>query len=106
MHRSATPTLTQWSGFWRLCQFIDLWKWKPDYTSEAVMRDGQSWHLNIAYDKNMQVVSAGQNAYPALESVDVARTTMDRFGLLLHFVDMTLLTARHDMRDDYSDSSA
>ncbi len=28
---------------------------------------------------------------------------MDRFGLLLHFVDITLLTARYDIRDDYSD---
>ncbi|HUG66246.1 MAG TPA: hypothetical protein VMM76_00760 [Pirellulaceae bacterium] len=105
-HRSATPTLTQWSGFWRLCQFIDLWNWKADYTPEEVMRDGQSWHLNIAYDKNKQIVAAGHNGYPSLESVNVARTTMDRFGLLLHFVDITLLTARYDVRDDYSESDA
>lgn len=100
--QSATPTLAQWSGFWRLCQFIDLWNWLPEYTSEEVMRDGQSWQLNIACDKNERIVSAGHNAYPSLESVNLARPTMDRFGLLLHFFDITLLTNRFDMRDDYN----
>jgi hypothetical protein len=93
-HRSATPTLAQWSGFWRLCEFLDLWNWQADYTPEHQMRDGQSWQLNIAYDKQKEIISAGHNGYPSLESINLARTTMDRFGLLLHFIDITLLTAR------------
>ncbi len=103
-HRSATPTLAQWSGFWRLCEFLDLWNWRAEYTPEAQMRDGQSWHLSIAYDKSKQVVSSGHNGYPSLESIQTARTTMDRFGLLLHFADITLLSARYDIRDDYNDA--
>lgn len=105
-HRTATPTLAQWSGFWRLCQFLDLWNWKNEYTPEEQMRDGQSWQLNIAYDKNKQIVSAGHNGYPSLESIHHTRPTIDRFGLLLHFIDITLLTARYDMRDDYCESQA
>ncbi len=102
-HRAATPTLPQWSGFWRLCDFLDLWNWQAEYIPTEQMRDGQSWHLNIAYDKQKHIASSGHNGYPSLESVNIARTTMDRFGLLLHFVDITLLTARYDIRDDYSD---
>jgi hypothetical protein len=31
---------------------------------------------------------------------------MDRLGLLLHFVDITLMSARYDIRDDYNDVEA
>ena len=102
-HRAATPTLIQWSGFWRLCNFIDLWSWRSEYVPDGQTRDGQSWQLNIAYDKSTHVTSGGHNAYPSLEAVQVSRDTMDRFGLLLHFIDITLLSARYDMRDDYSE---
>ncbi len=101
-HRATTPTLVQWSGFWRLCEFLDLWNWKREYTPIEQMRDGQSWSLTIAYDKNKQIVSGGCNGYPALESVDRASLTMDRFALLLHFIDITLFTVRYDARDDFS----
>lgn len=106
IHRSATPTLAQWSGFWRLCEFVDIWNWRSEYTPEEQMRDGQSWTLNIAYDKSKGIESGGHNGYPSLESIQTARTTMDRFGLLLHFIDITFLTARYDMRDDFSELSA
>lgn len=106
VHRAATPTLIQWSGFWRLCNFVDLWNWLDEYTPTEQCRDGQSWSLSIAYDKNKSVVSCGQNGYPSLESISEARITMDRFGLLLHFIDIALLSARYDARDDYSDYDA
>ena len=67
------------------------------------MRDGQSWQLEIAFDKQKQIVSRGNNSYPSLESIKLARTTMDRFGLLLHFIDITLLTDSYDIRHDYSE---
>jgi hypothetical protein len=102
-HRASTPTLAQWSGFWRLCNFLDLWNWKNNYTPDEPMRDGQSWRLNIAYDKGKQIASAGQNGYPSLESIHNPSSTMDRFGLLLHFIDITLLSTRYDMRDDYAE---
>lgn len=31
---------------------------------------------------------------------------MDRLGLLLHFVDIALKSARYDIRDDYNDVEA
>lgn len=103
IHRSATPTLAQWSGFWRLCNFLDLWNWLPEYTPDEQMRDGQSWTLKIGYDKKKVVESSGYNGYPALESTHAVRNTMDRLGLLLHFIDIRLLTAKYDMRDDYTE---
>ena len=102
-HRRATPTLFHWSGFWRLCNFLDLWNWEPEYAPMDQMRDGQSWQLEIAFDKQKQIVSRGNNSYPSLESIKLARTTMDRFGLLLHFIDITLLTDSYDIRHDYSE---
>lgn len=101
-HRVTTPTIAQWSGFWRLCEFLDLWNWKCEYAPNEQMRDGQSWKLMIAYDKTKQIVSGGSNGYPSLENVDRASVTMDRFALLLHFVDITLFTTRYDARDDFS----
>ena len=103
LHRSTTPTLTQWSGFWRLCEFLDLWNWEQEYHASEHTRDGQSWALNIAYDKKKKIESSGDNCYPSLESAQQSRITMDRFGLLLHFIDISLLTARYDMRDDFSE---
>ena len=103
-HRTAIPTIAQWSGFWRLCQFLDLWSWQPRYDTGDITRDGQSWELGIAFDKQKQIKSSGDNSYPSLESVQIARPTMDRFGLLLHFIDISLVSPRYDMRDDYADS--
>ena len=104
-HRSAVPTLAQWSGFWRLCDFLDLWKWKPEY-NHFQCRDGQAWSVKIAYDKTKVLNSEGMNSYPSLESPLHERVSMDRFGLLLHFVDFVLLSPRIDVRDDFADSES
>jgi hypothetical protein len=83
VHRTAVPTLSQWSGFWRLCDFIAIWDWLPDYTPLENMRDGQSWTLEIAFDKTKRIIAEGHNGYPSLESVNCVRTTMDRLGFVV-----------------------
>lgn len=100
--RLASPTQMQWSGFWRLCEFLDLWNWLPEY-NEHNTRDGQSWKINIAFDKSKQIQSSGFNAYPSLEDAKRSSDTMDRFSLLLHFIDITLLSPRVDERDDFAE---
>ena len=102
-HRSATPTLQQWSGFWRLCNFLDLWNWLPDYNDEGMSRDGQCWQLDIAFDKSKRLQSKGVNMYPSLEDAKRPNDTMDRFALLLHFIDISLLNTSPEIRNDFTD---
>jgi hypothetical protein len=102
-HRIATPTLQQWSGFWRLCNFLDLWNWLPEYDDDGMSRDGQCWQLDIALDKSKRLQSKGLNMYPSLEDVTQPIDTMDRLALLLHFIDITLLNTSPDIRNDFTD---
>lgn len=102
LQRLATPTKMQWSSFWRLCEFLDLWNWQPEY-GECSARDGDYWKLDIAYDKTKQIHSEGNDRYPSLENVKSCSTTQDRFSLLLHFIDISFFTVRFDFRDDFSD---
>jgi hypothetical protein len=104
LQRLATPTIMQWSGFWRLCEFLDLWNWLPEY-GECSARDGEYWKLDIAYDKTKQIHAVGNDRYPSLEDVKNCSTTQDRFSLLLHFIDMSFFTTRFDARDDFADYS-
>lgn len=100
----STPTLMQWTGFWRLCDLIQLWDWKQVYDYDgAIMRDGGHWSLHIAYDKSRSIESSGSNAYPSLRTPLESRMTWDRFGLLLMFIDNTLMNQRFDPRDCYAD---
>ncbi|MCA9093577.1 MAG: hypothetical protein KDA68_08835 [Planctomycetaceae bacterium] len=101
--RFAMPTKHQWSGFWRLCDFLDLWNWLPDYEDGGTSRDGQSWQIDIAFSKSKRVQSKGNNWYPSLEDAKIGIATMDRFVLLLHFIDISLMTPRPDQRDDFGD---
>ena len=100
--RVATPTNQQWSGFYRLCNFLDLWNWLPVYTERESSRDGEAWQLEIAFDQSQRVQSQGVNAYPSLEDVQQPVGTLDRFGLLLHFVDITLLSNSVDPLERYT----
>lgn len=102
--RIATPTLQRWSGFWRLCEFLNLWTWHPDYNNEC-SRDGQFWQIDIAMETSKRVRSQGFNAYPSLEDEKRGSQTMDRLALLLHFIDISLLTASPDLRNDFTDYS-
>ena len=110
VHRGAreqlksTPTLMQWAGFWRLCDLIQLWDWKQRYDDvDDISRDGYQWSLHIAYDKSRSIESGGCNLYPSLRSPLESRMTWDRFGLLLMFIDNTLMNQRFDPRDCFAD---
>lgn len=99
--RVARPSREQWSGFWRLCDFIGLWDWLPEYDDRGLSRDGQSWEIDIAFDNTKFVASRGINAYPSLEDPKCVTSVMDRFGLLLQFIDMSLMATRPDVRNFY-----
>lgn len=90
----AAPGLARWCGFWRLCEFLDLWNWKPQYDPadlDVAIRDGEEWTLHIAFDKSRVIRSGGFNAYPSLKSAAKSSLTHDRFGLLLQCIDGTIL---------------
>ena len=100
--RSSTPTLQQWSGFWRLCGFLEIDRWLPAY-DDRMCRDGYNWSMTIAKTKNDRITSRGSNGYPSLEDPTNCSSTMDRFALLLHFIDLTLLTASPDITTDFAE---
>ncbi len=104
-HRIASPTLQQWSGFWRLCNLIELWDWLPEYSDDGMSRDGQHWQMDVAFDKSKRLQSKGVNMYPSLEDPKRANDSMDRFSLLLHFIDISLLNTSPDIRNDFTDYS-
>ncbi len=99
--RTANPTIRQWHGFWRLCDFLDLWNWRPEYNEHRAI-GGTSWQFDIAFDKNKKVHSEGDNTNPSLEDVKLGSRTMDRFALFMHFIEITLLTKRPDDFADYT----
>ena len=66
-------------------------------------RDGYNWSMTIAKIKNDRITSRGSNGYPSLEDPTNCSSTMDRFALLLHFIDLTLLTASPDITTDFAE---
>lgn len=86
----VAPRTTDWHGFWRFCDFIELWEWKADYSPselDMAFRDGVTWKLDIAFDKSRRISASGNNVFPSFNSAKSSATTMDRFGLLLDFID-------------------
>lgn len=83
------PRICQWEEFWRLCDFIDLWNWAPDY-GVAAARDGTRWQIDIG-GKSKHIVSRGHSCYPSLEDAKLGTSRINRVSLLLHFVELTLL---------------
>ena len=65
-------------------------------------RNGQCWQLDIAVDKSKRVQSKGVNLYPSLEDAAQSSEAMDRFALLLHFIDIALLNTSPDIRSDFT----
>ena len=77
-------------GLWRFCRFIRIWDWKTEYSPadlDLVFRDGIAWSLDIAYDDSCRIQTSGFNVYPSFDHHDQSSVTMDRFGMMLNFVD-------------------
>lgn len=81
----VTPTAPQWTAFWNAVAFLDVWSWKPDYSSSdvgACVDDGKGWRLKIEHlEKSIR--TKGTNAYPSFGSPDVTSLDEERFGLFL-----------------------
>lgn len=85
-----TLKLLDWEEFWRFCDYLKLWSWKSEYSPmeiDLVVRDGTFWSLDIAFDKSKRIRTSGNNVYPSFQNEKVPAVSMDRFGLLIDFVD-------------------
>ncbi len=103
-----TLTLVEWQGFWRFCDYLDLWDWKSEYSPsevDLIFRDGMTWNVDIAFDKSKYVRANGNNVYPSFANESVATVSMDRFGLLVDFVDSMLLATDDRIRTFYSNET-
>ena len=100
-----TPKVVDWHGFWRFCEFIQIWQWKTEYNPADVgliFRDGITWTLDLAYDKSKRIRVNGNNVYPSFNNPRTSVVTMDRFGLLLDFVDGMLRPAGNGLKPFYA----
>ena len=113
VHRKSPkyPTLTrtlkliEWQGFWSFSDYLNLWDWKSEYSPadiDLVFRDGMTWSLDIAFDKSKHVRAIGNNVYPSFSNETTSTIAMDRFGLLLDFVDRMLLSSDNRIQTFYS----
>ncbi len=58
----VTPNDSEWAGFIKLLDEIDIWSWKTDYTDPNVL-DGFGWSVKIRVgDKHIE--TGGMNATP------------------------------------------
>lgn len=90
----ATPSVDQWTNFWRGVEFLEVWSWKEVYADPGT-RDGQSWSLHMKHGKR-SVTSEGENCYPSFASPTQLSGNEERFGLFLILLRQLLAS-----RDDY-----
>ena len=96
----------EWEGFWRFCEFLKLWNWKPEHSPseiDLVFRDGMTWSVDIAFDKSKHIRTSGDNVYPSFSDERSATVAMDRFGMLVDFVDDLLSSSDDRIQTFYSD---
>ena len=61
-HAKITPTAAQWQEFRQTLDELDIWRWRPDYSNNAI-KDGTQWRLDFAYsDRTLKL--KGSNEYP------------------------------------------
>ena len=100
-----TPKLIEWQGFWSFCDYLNLWDWKTEYSPadlDLVFRDGMTWSVDIAFDKSKHIRASGNNVYPSFPNETKSTVSMDRFGLLVDFVDQMLLSPDNRIETFYS----
>ena len=101
----TTPKLFEWQGFWNFCDYLSLWDWKTEYSPadlDLVFRDGMVWSVAIAFDKLKHIQAAGDNVYPSFSKTTTSSISMDRFGLLIDFVDRMLYSPDGRIQTLYS----
>jgi hypothetical protein len=60
--RKVKPSPQEWKRFWRACDQIGVWKWRPRYENSTV-NDGFSWRVLIEFD-HKKFESSGSNDAP------------------------------------------
>jgi hypothetical protein len=57
----VTPSETDWKRFWKTCEHVGVWTWKPKY--ELQVCDGTHWSF-VAEVCGRKIECGGSNAYP------------------------------------------
>lgn len=81
----------------RLLEFLRL----PEFVG-LVFREGMVWSVAIAFDKLKHIQAAGDNVYPSFSKTTTSSISMDRFGLLIDFVDRMLYSPDGRIQTLYS----
>ena len=59
---TITPTPEQWREFRKSLDQLNVWRWRPDYSNNAIA-DGTQWRLEIQYSDHT-LKTEGSNDYP------------------------------------------
>jgi len=81
----VTPEDRHWEDFWCAADFLDVWRWKPDYDTwelGVAVDDGQEWSLQIVHGER-SMKAGGRNAYPAYSSPVRSSLQEERFSMFV-----------------------
>ena len=76
-----SPTEEDWNRFKDTLEDLNVWNWKPSYSTSGIILDGTSWSISAHWD-GQEIESKGSNAFPS------------RFGEFLDSVS-SLIDGRH-----------
>jgi len=63
MNLVLSPTKEQWNKFWQDLDKLKVWEWDKGYYDKQWV-DGTDWKINIFYNKEKNIISAGSNNFP------------------------------------------